>query len=673
MPKYLDSRDYSYVRQGGGEALRARLENSLPARRGFWVERTNPYTGAAAALHAVSTSSRTGDRASLRITDLELINLALEQLQLLLPALGFAPGESFEFVPDARVKKTAMGWRAINIKQYYRGIPLFEMERVLVFDEAGILQYSVGNNVGDLSPGHETAPSVTVETAASAAAKYLAQPDVYTDSWTSRESAQPAFALGDYEPQILGRITTATQAMVLEPGPFREAIPAQLVFFYQGAAIRLGWQFLISMPRMGEQYRLIIAADSRTPNPDNPELLYCHKTTCEMAAPVKGNVWLQHPEATGQRQLIDFPRPLSDYPITPLPTGLPAGFPFPWIDDTAETSGNNVLSSFAQTGATIRGSVENGFLTFNPSHEESPEQAVLNAFYFCNFMHDFFCLLGFDEEAGNFQRLNFTGQGRRGDELRVAVELGEIDMTAVLETGADGTRTFMTLGLVSASNRHTALDSDIVFHEYTHGVTKRLVGSHGDDHPLEQGQSAGLGEGWSDYFALTAQNFFLNQEKTVIGDWVFDKSGGKRLAKYDDNYPGTFGQIGKPGNYLGVDERGNPTPHPLGEIWCAALMKMNRDLGQVFGNKRHGHLFGWQLVIDGLKLLPASPSFLDARDTILKALKSREQTLSVAMFAQAQQAVRNAFVKFGMGQNASCVGASLVNIVEDRALPPHFD
>ena len=40
--------------------------------------------------------------------------------------------------------------------------------------------------------------------------------------------------------------------------------------------------------------------------------------------------------------------------------------------------------------------------------------------------------------------------------------------------------------------------------------------------------------------------------------------------------------------------------HDLGEIWCATLMEMNRNIGK---------LLGLQLVVDGFKLTPANPSF----------------------------------------------------------------
>ena len=44
-------------------------------------------------------------------------------------------------------------------------------------------------------------------------------------------------------------------------------------------------------------------------------------------------------------------------------------------------------------------------------------------------------------------------------------------------TLADGKQGLMNMGLVAGGvNRHTAFDSDVVFHEFTHGVSNRLVG-----------------------------------------------------------------------------------------------------------------------------------------------------------------------------------------------------
>jgi extracellular elastinolytic metalloproteinase len=171
-----------------------------------------------------------------------------------------------------------------------------------------------------------------------------------------------------------------------------------------------------------------------------------------------------------------------------------------------------------------------------------------------------------------------------------------------------------------------------------------------------------MGEGWSDYFALTIQNYGKAQEKVVTGDWVTKNPKGIRMHPYDEKYPGTFGDIGRD-DY--VEE------HNIGEIWCATLMQMNRNLGAELGSAELGHQLGWQIVVDGLKLTPANPSFLDARDAILQALDDLKDVgrLSEDQYNKARKGAWRAFSDFGMGPNASSFRASLRGIVADFDLP----
>jgi hypothetical protein len=55
-----------------------------------------------------------------------------------------------------------------------------------------------------------------------------------------------------------------------------------------------------------------------------------------------------------------------------------------------------------------------------------------------------------------------------------------------------------------------------------------------------------MGEGWSDYFAITIQNYFLDEERVTTGSWVAGDERGIRSAPYTDDYPGSFGQLGRP-------------------------------------------------------------------------------------------------------------------------------
>ena len=129
------------------------------------------------------------------------------------------------------------------------------------------------------------------------------------------------------------------------------------------------------------------------------------------------------------------------------------------------------------------------------------------------------------------------------------------------------------------------------------------------------------------------------------------------------HYPGRFDDLGKPP----YDE----DEHAVGEIWCAALMQMNRNIGAALGSKEKGHELGWQIVVDGMKLTAANPNFLDARDGILKALDGLNQSgkLAAGDFTKARKAAWEAFAQFGMGAKAKSNGASLSGVIGDSTLP----
>jgi extracellular elastinolytic metalloproteinase len=171
-----------------------------------------------------------------------------------------------------------------------------------------------------------------------------------------------------------------------------------------------------------------------------------------------------------------------------------------------------------------------------------------------------------------------------------------------------------------------------------------------------------MGEGWSDYFALTIQNRGKSVEKTVTGDWVSGRPVGIRSAPYDQNYPGKFGDLST-GIYTEV--------HNVGEIWCAALMQMNREVGTCLGDKDKGHELGWRLVVDGMKLSPSNPTFLDGRDAILRALQGLSDggQLTDGQYKGLRLGVWSAFARFGMGAKATCTDARFNGNTGDTSLP----
>src|SRR5262249_5922521 len=156
------------------------------------------------------------------------------------------------------------------------------------------------------------------------------------------------------------------------------------------------------------------------------------------------------------------------YPAMPA---MPiSGFPTDWIDAT-QTIGNSTRATLGFSTSTLTGVLNNGVVKFVPNPADGDDQKLLNIFYFCNYMHDFLYILGSDEASGNFQQITFTHPGLSGDPVRARAHSGAVNGTANMATGADGLPPLMNMGLVVGPNRHTAFDADVVFHEYTHGLT----------------------------------------------------------------------------------------------------------------------------------------------------------------------------------------------------------
>ena len=115
----------------------------------------------------------------------------------------------------------------------------------------------------------------------------------------------------------------------------------------------------------------------------------------------------------------------------------------------------------------------------------------------------------------------------------------------------------------------------------------------------------------------------------------------------------------------GYDDFGYPyDSHYIGLVWCTVLWDLNWAMIQRYGYDANpptgtgGNNKTMQLVMDGLKLQPCSPGFLDARDAILAADR--------ATFGGANQAlIWQVFARRGMGANA--VQGSSDNLADNTA------
>ncbi|MEM1218333.1 MAG: M36 family metallopeptidase, partial [Bacteroidota bacterium] len=165
-------------------------------------------------------------------------------------------------------------------------------------------------------------------------------------------------------------------------------------------------------------------------------------------------------------------------------------------------------------------------------------------------------------------------------------------------------------------------DSGIVCHEYGHGVSIRLTGGPNTGGCL--GSATQMGEGWSDYLGLwlTMEEGDTGEDIRGIGTFAIGQSTlgtGIRPAPYSrDLGINDF-------TYAATNNAGISQPHGIGFVWCTMLWDMTWALIDIYGfdtdfyNGEGGNNVALQLVMEGMKLQPCNPGFVDGRDAILAA------------------------------------------------------
>ena len=361
-----------------------------------------------------------------------------------------------------------------------------------------------------------------------------------------------------------------------------------------------------------------------------------------------------------------------------------------------DTRGNNVFAEEDLAGdlGTTAGARPNGgaSLTFDfpVNFTQAPTTytpaATTNLFYLNNILHDVHYQYGFTEAAGNFQFNNYGLGGLAADPVnaysQVFGNIGALD-NAFMATPPDGLRPNMIMGLFDFTNpfRDTDFGNEVVFHEFGHGVSNRLTGNANGLNAL---QSGGMGEGWSDFWGLmfTQRPTDAQFDSFPVGNFIIGQGptgGGIRRFPYsfDMNIdPLTYGSYN--GDFF--PQQNNSEVHNSGEIWCSVLWDLNWLLINKYGYdsdlysgysvtapagspQAAGNKLALQLVMDGLKLQPIRPSFLDARDAILAAdiaLTTGENLLEIW----------TAFSRRGMGFSADDGGsANSLSVTEAFDVP----
>ncbi len=194
------------------------------------------------------------------------------------------------------------------------------------------------------------------------------------------------------------------------------------------------------------------------------------------------------------------------------------------------------------------------------------------------------------------------------------------------------------------------LDNVIIAHEYGHGISNRLTGGPAQANCLNTNTTPEqMGEGWSDYFGflLTIKEGDTRYDARGTGTYALGEgiSGlGLRTYAYSSDFDVN--------DFTYDDIKTQVAPHGVGSVWATMLWDLTWDLIDEYGfdpdlhNGTGGNNIALQLVIDGLKLQPCRPGFVDGRDAILEADQ-------IANGGANRCLIWRAFAKRGLGESAS--------------------
>jgi hypothetical protein len=313
------------------------------------------------------------------------------------------------------------------------------------------------------------------------------------------------------------------------------------------------------------------------------------------------------------------------------------------------------------------------------SWDRNRRQNAVQAFYYVNTFHDHLAAdpIGFTAAQGSFEGTDpldvETDDG--ANTANGFPDANHID-NANMSTPPDGQSPRMQMYLFE--NTPTSPfrevnggdDASVVYHEYAHGLSNRLVTDADGSGALNSAQAGAMGEAWSDWYAKD----FLNNEGLQADDP--DVPGQVDMGAYVDATPhqirnqaldcpvasgppacpgtptagaggftyGDFGRIG-PG----------PEVHNDGEIWAETLWDLRTALDSPTLTE--------ELVTEAMRLSPPEPSFLDERNAIIQADQSLHDGVHVAD-------IWTVFARRGMGFFAGTEDSSDTAPVESRATPP---
>ena len=592
------------------------------------------------------------------------------------------------------------GMRMVRVEQVVNGLPVFQSDTRFILDAEGRVFRSTGLIIPNTSTTRlDFAGLISAEEALSAAMRSVAiQADAAKSTLAESNLNGTEVEVVANNPNIAGNVTSKLVYFPLAPGIL---VPAwSQVTFTNGAqdwytivdasSGKLLWRKNIraNVSTHDARFRVYVQADGTTPA-DSPAPLSPSNATIgsntqppgisptivsmftAMSAVASPNGWIDDcPGACTAAQTQTIGNNVHAYldrvggagagganqPDTAASSvidgeGKPMGNPDAngrnrdFLGTTPRNFETNYLpppqGGNPEAGQTPTGNGNNGTLPV----DQFRRGMLTQLFYVTNWYHDKLFLLGFDEAAGNFQNTNFSGMGLGGDRILAEGQDSSSTDNANFSTPPDGQsgRAQMFRFIGPTVDRDGSLDTEVLIHELTHGMTNRLVGNAAG---LVWDPGVGMGEGWSDFYALSLLNNTNADDPN--GSYPFSAYTSYKLfgiTTFTDNYvyggrrfPYTTNNSVNPLTWADADDytnnlSGGITPDPIGfniggagevhnvgEIWSLTLWEVrSRIIAANGGSVPTGNQIMLQLVTDALKMTPNNPSYTDARDALIDA------------------------------------------------------
>jgi len=559
-----------------------------------------------------------------------------------------------------KIVTSPSGISSVRFAQSYKGVPAYDNDLRINLDRVNRVLSVTGSPVHDLSVD-SVAPKLSATQALSALMRHVGvRHDLSVKSASSDARRSTTFSNGDL---------------------------ARLVLFHGKSGSRLAWHLMYSATSQAVYDAIVDASSGAILRRAN------------MVKNIDGSVFENYPgdaAGTGGTQ-----QTVSLDPYLTSTTILDGPFARTYLDlndDNAAGAGEEVIPGPYAFDPFTNAEAPNSFClalkpcawdpNTAPSWVINKNEAAVQAHYYVSKYHDHLLAapIGFGAGDGNFEGADHvvvnaddgaTTDTTGGD--AGGPDVDHID-NANMSTPPDGSSPLMQMYLFhdasDATDPFRGINGDddarIVYHEYTHGLSNRLVTSDGFG-AVSSPQAGAMGEAWGDWYGM---DFLMNQglETDTAA------SGEINMGEYSDGVPNSIrfqpmdcppngggaacpgGVDTGPGGFTYADfghvccESGvRPEVHSDGEIWAQTLLDLRTAVGSAVAER---------IVTDGMRLSPPEPSFLDMRNAIIAADAAAPGT------GANRNAIWTVFAARGMGFYASAADGSDTTPVANFDPPP---